>query len=555
MFTLHASARLLTFIDPPVEAPRPATTRLGNWYGNLLPSPHKAMVFVSERTYLPVVLPVSVADSLPGALSDAVAALLRTLGAPAPLIEQERFAMAQVSWAKCTDRSLIGVLTEQCHAAEDLLARHPTLRFPELTRRLADNIVRLQFPVDLTREAFGLPVRTAEAFREEQARVDTSVDDAVTPGLLDAFARLSASGPVDAFVLGQPVEVTSLQKEGNAHRGLVAHYRHEGAEHSIGFADVHFPAASPAAPLSNRWRQHLGLNPHPRDEQPRRRHKAGELDVSRPVELVVLSVKERALRCRLLDNGREITVRTPIRDEVPGEIITVRPSKQWSYAGHRYLSGAVLDSRLDVAALGLTPLALRPQDSMWDPAEEAWDEDVSQLPEWARALLARGPRPEFELEQVLPGVSPDDWDTDPIVEAVELKNAGRWHEAFERLNGLLAQDLRCVDAHAHLGNLEFDRAPAKALRHYSVGAHIAELSLPEGFDGVLPWGLVDNRPYVRCLSGLGLSLWRLGRVPEATAVFRRLLWLEPGDAVGARFNLSAIEAGLTWEAANDTDGG
>jgi hypothetical protein len=27
------------------------------------------------------------------------------------------------------------------------------------------------------------------------------------------------------------------------------------------------------------------------------------------------------------------------------------------------------------------------------------------------------------------------------------------------------------------------------------------------FDGVLPWGQIDNRPFLRCMHGFGLCLW------------------------------------------------
>ena len=100
------------------------------------------------------------------------------------------------------------------------------------------------------------------------------------------------------------------------------------------------------------------------------------------------------------------------------------------------------------------------------------------------------------------------------------------------LVALLATDLRCLDAHAHLGNLLFDGSPGDALRHYEVGVRIAELSLGEAFDAVLPWGRVDNRPFLRCLNGYGLCLWRLGRLDEAARVFDRMLWMNPSDNQG-----------------------
>ncbi len=116
---------------------------------------------------------------------------------------------------------------------------------------------------------------------------------------------------------------------------------------------------------------------------------------------------------------------------------------------------------------------------------------------------------------------------------------------------LLAQDLRCLDAHSHLGNFELDLRPARALRHYSVGLGIGVYALGKTFNDVLPWGLLDNRPFLRCLMGVGLSWWRLGKLDEAAAFFRKLLWLNPGDNQGARLNLAAVEAGETWE---DTEG-
>jgi hypothetical protein len=64
---------------------------------------------------------------------------------------------------------------------------------------------------------------------------------------------------------------------------------------------------------------------------------------------------------------------------------------------------------------------------------------------------------------------------------------------------------------------------------------------------VLAWGLVDNRPFLRCLHGTGICAWRLGDLRGAAAVFRNMLWLNPSDNKGERFNLAAVEAEKTWE--------
>jgi tetratricopeptide (TPR) repeat protein len=151
------------------------------------------------------------------------------------------------------------------------------------------------------------------------------------------------------------------------------------------------------------------------------------------------------------------------------------------------------------------------------------------------------------MEQVLPGADPDDPDEDPILEASELQARGDPLGADKLLREVLAADLRCLDAHAHLGNFAFPRRVAEAIRHYEVGVRIGELSGGEGFEGVLPWGRVDNRPFLRCLHGWGLCLWRLDRHDEAAAVFERMLWLNPTDNQGIRFLLAEVRAGERWE--------
>jgi hypothetical protein len=271
-----------------------------------------------------------------------------------------------------------------------------------------------------------------------------------------------------------------------------------------------------------------------------------DIDLSAPVELVPLSVKDRAVRCRLLASGHLITIRAQsFWKMVPGEIVTLRPRKQWRYARHPYLSGEIEGTRLDVAALGLVPLRLEDRDS-WDPKEEYWGEEGEPVEEWAEPIIARGPRSAFEMEQVLSGAYAEGSDYDPITDSNDLKDAGDYRGAHKILMGLCEADLRCLDAHAHLGNLVFDSRPKEAIRHYEVGLRIGELSLGGGFERVLAWGDIDNRPFLRCMHGYGLCLWRLGRADEAERVFNRMLWLNPSDNQGARFLFAQIRAGRPW---------
>jgi tetratricopeptide (TPR) repeat protein len=235
-----------------------------------------------------------------------------------------------------------------------------------------------------------------------------------------------------------------------------------------------------------------------------------------------------------------------INTTTPGHIVTVQARKQWRHAGHPYLSGEIERTRVEVEALGLVALTLR-ECGIWDPTEDAWAEGEDPCaPVW-RAIRARGRRPAYELQEVrMEDV--EDCDEDPILQAVALKESGDHAAAQELLEGLLAADLRCLDAYAHLGNAEFDLLPDVALRHYEIGVRIAEWSLGPGFDGVLAWGHIENRPFLRCLHGYGLALWRLDRFAEATRVFERMLWLSPNDNQGIRFLLPEVRAGERWSA-------
>jgi len=143
-------------------------------------------------------------------------------------------------------------------------------------------------------------------------------------------------------------------------------------------------------------------------------------------------------------------------------------------------------------------------------------------------------------------VGPADSDDDPISESNDLKAGGDFKAATRKLMVLCQADLRCLDAHAHLGNLSFDRRPEDAIRHFEAGLRIGELSLGASFDGLLPWELIDNRPFLRCMHGYGLCAWRLGQFDEAGAIFDRMLWLNSTDNQGARFLVDEVRTRTAW---------
>lgn len=381
----------------------------------------------------------------------------------------------------------------------------------------------------------------------ERITVDAYGDDEQLWAFRQAFED-EVVLPAEAFVVGEPVAVTEIDYDGNERRGLTARCRREdGSEHIIGACDVLFPEESRAAVYAAAYRTWLGILPYPHVSS-HKRPKAtdDDLDMSKDVDLIALAVKGNAVSCRIIGKDRVLTLRPAGSWEAaPGEILTVSPHRKWRYAGHPYIAGEIKTWRLDIPALGLTPLTLEERGT-WDPADHYWGDPDEPVEKWAKPIIKRGPRPEYEMEQVLPGEDPDNPDTDPILEAVDLKEAGDHQHAHRMLMNLLAADLRCLDAHAHLGNFAFPLDPDTAIRYYDIGVRIGELSLGKDFTGLLPWGLIDNRPFLRCLHGYGLCLWRFGRLRDAERVFTRMLWLNPADNLGVRFELSEVMEGRGW---------
>ena len=345
--------------------------------------------------------------------------------------------------------------------------------------------------------------------------------------------------PCDGFVVGEPVSVIAFDYDGDKRRGLTAGRRRvDGREHVVAGSKS---KTGDRQPVSNCGKR-VSVPGFAAISSP-----VAGLDLSGPIELAALSVKQKAARCRLLGSDRIVTLRASrLWDVYPGEIVMLNPRKQWNYDGHPYLSGTIESTRLDVAALGLVPLKIE-DCGLWDPHEHYWGEEDEPIEEWAKPIIVRGPRREFEMEQVLPGQDPEDPFSDPISESNESKDSGDIEGAYKILIDLCQADLRCLDAHSHLGNFVFHGRPKEAIRHYEAGLRIGELSLGEGFDGLLPWGWIDNRPFLRCMHGFGLCLWRLGRFEEAERIFDRMLWLNPSDNQGVRFLTGEVRARAAWE--------
>jgi len=265
------------------------------------------------------------------------------------------------------------------------------------------------------------------------------------------------------------------------------------------------------------------------------------------VTAVVLKCNEKSVRLRIRGEEGTVTLRCGTYDAMrlkPAQLIEVTLNKRWTWRDDAYASGVIDKIWFDAAALDLVPLPMKDQ-GIWDLNEtyEPFQPDSPYYELWAKA--AAEPRAAFEFDGIAwgAGVDADDPDACPVSTAAELVDQG---EARELLMDTLLGDLRCIDAHVHLGNQMFDRWPEDAIAHYEIALAIGELSLSSDFSGILPWGCLYNRPFLRAMRGYGLCLWRDGKKEQALQVFERNLALNPADNQGVRFCWNDLRQGRPW---------
>ena len=139
MFTLRCTQRLLRRLKVPGEAAdRPPTTRLGDWYANLLRIGSRQLILAtSERSLLTVYVAAKQPATSPERLRLAVADLLEQLGMPAHLIANEIAEMADATIGRTQDRRVLGTMNDLALQARWRLQDDPMADVGRLQLELA----------------------------------------------------------------------------------------------------------------------------------------------------------------------------------------------------------------------------------------------------------------------------------------------------------------------------------------------------------------------------------------------------------------------------------
>ena len=160
MVVLRCTQKLLARLKQAENLPAvESTTRLGDWYGNILQLGRRQhLLFISERSRLSVVIPVRDGKRLASVFPDAVCEVLSNVGVADADIADERSRMSEIAFGRTRNRSLLGTLNDFAFMAQVGSARRPEPETPEeLMRFLAQTpILPLDgaSPIELTRAAF-----------------------------------------------------------------------------------------------------------------------------------------------------------------------------------------------------------------------------------------------------------------------------------------------------------------------------------------------------------------------------------------------------------------
>jgi len=161
MVVLRCTRQLLSRLKQLDDGPAvTSTTTLGDWYGNIIRMGNRhVLLFISERSRLPVLTPIRQATKLHTALPDAMSDMLAWMRVPGDVIAGERQQMSEVAFRRTNSRSLLGTMNDYAFMCNGSSAPRRDEPLDHIARFLAKTPImplKGECPIDLTRAAFGL---------------------------------------------------------------------------------------------------------------------------------------------------------------------------------------------------------------------------------------------------------------------------------------------------------------------------------------------------------------------------------------------------------------
>lgn len=161
MIVLRCTQQLLHRLRHVDDGPAvTSTTRLGDWYGNTIRMGNRhVLLFISERSRLPVLIPIRQANKLRTVLPDAMSDMLAWMRVPEEAIAEECEQMSEVVFSRTNSRTLLGTMNDYAFMSDGAFAPKRDEPLGHVARFLAKTPImplKGECPLDLTRAAFGL---------------------------------------------------------------------------------------------------------------------------------------------------------------------------------------------------------------------------------------------------------------------------------------------------------------------------------------------------------------------------------------------------------------
>ena len=114
MFTLRCTRAMLKRTrEKPDLSPLPPTTKLGDWYANILCTrPKQLILCVSERTLLPLLFEATGTSPIDARIREALTKMMRSLAVSDDKIEAELLAMTDMVVSTTASRTILGSMND-----------------------------------------------------------------------------------------------------------------------------------------------------------------------------------------------------------------------------------------------------------------------------------------------------------------------------------------------------------------------------------------------------------------------------------------------------------
>lgn len=154
MFTIRCTQRLLKgFRIKVIGDEAPSTTRLGDWYANLIGTEcGNRILCVNDRSLLAVVLDEQPWNALPTSLGIAMSVVLERAGVPLDVLRRELAEMATGRYGKTNSRVVLGVMTDFAYAVGiHLNGREDELAVSERLARTPCSPIDYAYPIEVAK--------------------------------------------------------------------------------------------------------------------------------------------------------------------------------------------------------------------------------------------------------------------------------------------------------------------------------------------------------------------------------------------------------------------